>query len=241
MIEIKNFHCALNGRTILQHINYTQQLTGKLIGVLGPNGAGKSTLFKGILGFIHSNGTVHLDNHLLKYQLTRCAYIPQKSALDIDFPITVIDAIRSGAYTKGHLTDSQSSARNNLKRLMTLMELQSIKHKLISELSGGQLQRVLIARSLMQEKDIYFLDEPFVGIDFNSYEIIKNRLFDLRKNNKLIFIIHHDLNTAANLFDECILLNKEIIASGFTSEVLTDDNIRKTFLVQGGENDAFCQ
>lgn len=241
MIEIKNLHVALNGRTILQHINYTQQLTGMLIGVLGPNGAGKSTLFKGILGFIHSSGTVHLDNNLLKHQLTRCAYIPQKSAIDLHFPITVIDTIRSGAYTKGHLTDSQSNDRNKLKRLITLMELQSIKHKLISELSGGQLQRVLIARSLMQEKDIYFLDEPFVGIDFNSYEIIKNCLFDLRKNNKLIFIIHHDLNTAVSLFDECILLNKEIIVSGSTEKVLTDDNIRKTFLVQRGENDAFCQ
>ncbi|MEE1106845.1 metal ABC transporter ATP-binding protein [Macrococcoides canis] len=232
MLSIQNFNVTIDGRHILHNINYTQQLTGKLIGVLGPNGAGKSTLFKGILGFIRASGDVRLDNKPLIKQLTRCAYIPQKSSLDIEFPITVIDTISSGLYPVSLI--KQRSDNPKVHELMSLMELNDIQHKLISELSGGQLQRVLIARSLMQDKDIYFLDEPFVGIDFKSYEIIKDCIFKLKSNHKLIFIVHHDLNSASDLFDECILLNKEIIAEGTTKSILTDNNIKQTYFVQGG-------
>lgn len=96
MLSINNLNVFIDGRHILRNINYTQQLTGKLIGVLGPNGAGKSTLFKSLLSFIRSTGSVYVDNKPLNKQLTRCAYIPQKSSIDIEFPITVIDTIRSG-------------------------------------------------------------------------------------------------------------------------------------------------
>ncbi|WP_157820248.1 metal ABC transporter ATP-binding protein [Macrococcoides caseolyticum] len=232
MLSIHNLNVSIDGRHILHDINYTQQLTGKLIGVLGPNGAGKSTFFKGMLGFIRSTGAISLNNKPLIKQLTRCAYIPQKSSIDIEFPITVIDTIQSGLYPSSlrkHRSDNKKA-----NELMILMELSDIQHKLISDLSGGQLQRVLIARSLMQEKDIYFLDEPFVGIDFKSYEIIKDCIFKLKANHKLIFIVHHDLRSASDLFDECILLNKRIIAEGPTKSILTDDNIKKTYFVQGG-------
>ncbi|UBH22464.1 metal ABC transporter ATP-binding protein [Macrococcus armenti] len=232
MLSINNLNVFIDGRHILRNINYTQQLTGKLIGVLGPNGAGKSTLFKSMLSFIRSTGSVYVDNKPLNKQLTRCAYIPQKSSIDIEFPITVIDTIRSGLSPSPLMKYRADNKKVN--ELMTLMELNDIQHKLISDLSGGQLQRVLIARSLMEEKDIYFLDEPFVGIDFKSYEIIKDCIFKLKSNQKLIFIVHHDLRSAPELFDECILLNKEIIAQGPTESILTDDNIKQTYFVQGG-------
>ncbi|WP_414054492.1 metal ABC transporter ATP-binding protein [Macrococcus equi] len=236
MFQINDLHVVMNHQTILSHIHYTQHSTGKIIGIIGPNGAGKSTLFKSMLGFIPHSGNAYFNNQPLHSNRHLCSYVPQKSSIDLTFPITVEDVILSGLY--GASNTKKTSGFDKANALIKKMELTAFRHKSLDQLSGGQLQRVLLARSLMQEKSIYLLDEPFVGIDYKSYEIIRDCLFEIKRNNKLIFIIHHDLNSAHLLFDEIIMLNQTIVAYGPTQNTLTQENLSKTFLQAGGNADA---
>ncbi|MGK0553468.1 metal ABC transporter ATP-binding protein [Macrococcus capreoli] len=233
MFQINDLSVHINDQTILSHIHYTQQSSGKIIGILGPNGAGKSTLFKAILGFIPHTGDTYWNNKLLKNNTNLCSYVPQKSTVDLTFPITVEHVILSGLYN-GKLNTFNQNGMYKVNELLIQFELTHCRHKTLNTLSGGQLQRVLLARSLMQDKMIYFLDEPFVGIDFKSYDIIKKCIFELKNKDKLIFIIHHDLNSATSLFDDIIMLNKQVVATGPTETTLTQDNLEKTFFNTGG-------
>lgn len=233
MFQIKDINVVLDQQTILSHIHYTQQTTGKIIGILGPNGGGKSTLIKSILGFLPHDGDAYFNDKVIRDHKIMCSYVPQKATIDLTFPITVEQVIISGAYC-GKLRRAHHNIKDKVTRLLTQFELTAFKNRTLDTLSGGQLQRVLLARSLIQDKTIYFLDEPFVGIDFKSYEIIKKCLFELRDSSKLIFIVHHDLHTAKTLFDEVILLNQTIIASGKTATTLTQDNLAQTFISTGG-------
>ncbi|MCE4956553.1 metal ABC transporter ATP-binding protein [Macrococcoides caseolyticum] len=233
MFQINDLSVTINDQTILSHIHYTQESKGKIIGILGPNGAGKSTLIKSILGFTPHTGDAYWDNKSIKANKSLCSYVPQKSTVDLTFPITVEHVILSGLYN-GKLNMHNHNGMYKVNQLLIQFELSQYRNRTLDTLSGGQLQRVLLARSLMQDKMIYFLDEPFVGIDFKSYEIIKHCIFELKNEDKLIFIVHHDLNTAASLFDEIIMLNKKIIASGPTETTLTQDNLAKTFFNSGG-------
>ncbi|WP_414044318.1 metal ABC transporter ATP-binding protein [Macrococcus animalis] len=230
MFQIKDLSVSINNQSILSHIHYTQQSSGKLIGILGPNGAGKSTLFKSMLGFIQHEGSTYFNG--IPIDKRDCSYVPQKSTIDLTFPITVEQVILSGLYNGGLQYHNQKGLYK-VNALMVQFELTPFKNRTLDTLSGGQLQRVLIARSLMQEKQLYFLDEPFVGVDFRSYEIIQDCLFDLREQGKMIFIIHHDLNTAQALFDDLIMLNQTIIASGPVETALTQENLNKTYLSGG--------
>ena len=229
MIQIEHLSVAYQQTLALEDLSLTIQ-GPTILGILGPNGAGKSTLIKAMLGLLPHSGKVQLDQKDLSQVLQRVAYVEQKSAIDFHFPITVRECISLGLYP--HLSIFKRKSKEDLQKVenaLKLVNLLDLADRQIGQLSGGQFQRVLIARCLVQEADVIFLDEPFVGIDSVSEDIIMNTLRELRDKGKLILIVHHDLSKVPHYFDQVILLNRKLIASGPTNLIFNEDNLRKTY------------
>ena len=242
MIEIKNLTVTYKDTPALDNINVTLS-NSKIIGIVGPNGAGKSTLIKAVLNIISSKGIIKIDDKLSKDQLGSVAYVEQKINIDSNFPIKVRECVSLGIYPKiGLFKNLNKHDWQKVDGALKLVGLEEFSNRQISELSGGQFQRVLIARCLVQEAKYIFLDEPFVGIDSVSEEIIMNTLKKLRDNGHTILIVHHDLRKVHAYFDEVLLLNKKLISYGSTKETFTRENLTNTygtdlFFMGGGSND----
>lgn len=242
MIEIKNLTVTYKDTPALDNINVTLS-NSKIIGIVGPNGAGKSTLIKAVLNIISSKGIIKIDDKLSKDQLGSVAYVEQKINIDYNFPIKVRECVSLGIYPKiGLFKNLNKSDWQKVDEALKLVGLEEFSNRQISELSGGQFQRVLIARCLVQEAKYIFLDEPFIGIDSVSEEIIMNTLRKLRDNSHTILIVHHDLRKVHAYFDEVLLLNKKLISYGSTKETFTRENLTNTygtdlFFMGGGSND----
>ena len=242
MIEIKNLTVTYKDTPALDNINVTLS-NSKIIGIVGPNGAGKSTLIKAVLNIISSKGIIKIDDKLSKDQLGSVAYVEQKINIDYNFPIKVRECVSLGIYPKiGLFKNLNKHDWQKVDGALKLVGLEEFSNRQISELSGGQFQRVLIARCLVQEAKYIFLDEPFIGIDSVSEEIIMNTLRKLRDNGHTILIVHHDLRKVHAYFDEVLLLNKKLISYGSTKETFTRENLTNTygtdlFFMGGGSND----
>ncbi len=213
--------------------------TPSIVGIIGPNGAGKSTLIKAALKLIPSSGNMSVDKKALKDFQKEIAYVEQKTAVDYTFPITVKEVVSLGLYPKmGMFQRMSANDWQKVTAALAAVEMESFAERQIGELSGGQFQRVLIARTLVQDANYIFLDEPFVGIDATSEAIIVGLLRNLRDAGKTIFIIHHDLGKITEYFDYLVLLNQTLIAAGPVSEVFTESNLKQTFgdaiIVKGG-------
>lgn len=242
MIEIKNLTVTYKDTPALDNINVTLS-NSKIIGIVGPNGAGKSTLIKAVLNIISSKGIIKIDDKLSKDQLGSVAYVEQKINIDYNFPIKVRECVSLGIYPKiGLFKNLNKHDWQKVDGALKLVGLEEFSNRQISELSGGQFQRVLIARCLVQEAKYIFLDEPFIGIDSVSEEIIMNTLKKLRDNGHTILIVHHDLRKVHAYFDEVLLLNKKLISYGSTKETFTRENLTHAygtdlFFMGGGSND----
>ena len=229
MIEMKNLSVSYQGQLALEPTSLT--IKGPTItGIIGPNGAGKSTLIKGMLGIVESEGQTFLDRKPMKQELSEIAYVEQKIHIDYNFPIKVKECVSLGLYPKIKLFQRlKASDWEKVARALKIVGLEEFAERQISQLSGGQFQRVLIARCLVQEADYIFLDEPFVGIDSVSEEIIMATLRQLRKDGKTILIVHHDLSKVVAYFDQVLLLNKRVVAFGSTESTFTKENMQKTY------------
>ena len=229
MIEMKNLSVSYQGQLALEPTSLT--IKGPTItGIIGPNGAGKSTLIKGMLGIVESEGQTFLDRKPMKQELNKIAYVEQKIHIDYHFPIKVKECVSLGLYPKIKLFQRlKASDWEKVARALKIVGLEEFAERQISQLSGGQFQRVLIARCLVQEADYIFLDEPFVGIDSVSEEIIMKTLRQLRKAGKTILIVHHDLSKVVTYFDQVLLLNKKVIAFGSTESTFTKENMQQTY------------
>lgn len=242
MVDIKNLTVTYKDTPALENIN-VKLSKSKIIGIVGPNGAGKSTLIKAILNIIPSKGIVTIDDKVSKEQLSNVAYVEQKIKIDYTFPIKVRECVSLGIYPKiGLFKKLKKEDWKKVDDALKLVGLEEYSNRQISELSGGQFQRVLIARCLVQEAKYIFLDEPFIGIDSVSEEIIMSTLRKLRDNGHTILIVHHDLRKVHAYFDEVLLLNKKLISYGSTKETFTRENLTNTygtdlFFMGGGSND----
>lgn len=208
-----------------------QLSAGKLTGIVGPNGAGKSTLMKGILRLIKTqSGRIFYGEEPLSKQRQKIAYVEQRQDIDLSFPIDVFGVVLFGTYP--HLKMFQRPGKKEKAFALECLEkvgLTKFADRQISELSGGQLQRVFIARALAQQAEWILLDEPFAGIDATSEKIIIELLKKLRDEGKSIVIVHHDLHKVTDYFDEVILLNKGLIAAGPVDQTYTTKNMEKTY------------
>lgn len=228
--EVKGMTVCYKDKLALLNINLKIP-KGVLMAVVGPNGAGKSTLIKAILGIlkpVKGNVTFHNESYSGKRKLI--AYVPQNGSVDWDFPTDVLDVVLMGTYGDlGWLKRPKKSDRERAIEALRKVSMASLLERQISELSGGQKQRVFIARALVQDADIYFLDEPLQGVDAKTEKDIIEVLKELRNSGKTVVVVHHDLQTVPEYFDYVTLLNKEVISYGPVSEVFTDDNLNITY------------
>ncbi|KXT77016.1 metal ABC transporter ATP-binding protein [Streptococcus sp. DD12] len=229
MIRIEHLSVSYQETLALEEL--TLRLTGPSItGIIGPNGAGKSTLIQALIGLIPHQGQVLVDQKPIKSQLGKIAYVAQKANLDMTFPLTVRECVALGSYAKVPLFKPLSATIwESVHQALKQVGLEDLAQRQISQLSGGQFQRVLLARCLMQEAQVILLDEPFVGIDSVSEGIIIHLLKNLKEQGKLILIVHHDLTTVSRYFDQILLLNRKLIAYGPTQTTFTEENLRKTY------------
>ncbi|GCF93154.1 manganese ABC transporter ATP-binding protein [Enterococcus florum] len=226
MIECKQLSVSYNNQVVaLKDIDFV--LEGPTItGIIGPNGAGKSTLLKAILSVIPHKGATLIDGQPSEKVLSSIAYVEQKSAIDFTFPITVKECVSLGTYPAvGLFKRLKKKNWQDVAHALEQVGLSDYSNRQISELSGGQFQRVLVARCLVQQAEYIFLDEPFVGIDSVSEGIIMQTLQQLKAEGKTILIVHHDLGRVEQYFDQVILLNKQLIAAGKTRETFCKRNL----------------
>ncbi|MDG5786576.1 metal ABC transporter ATP-binding protein [Evansella sp. AB-P1] len=240
-IIVDHLSVHYHGNLALKNVSFSIN-EGNIVGVIGPNGAGKSTLMKAMLGLEKYTGKVTIFGKKIREVRKNIAYVPQRSTIDWDFPVRVEDVVLMGRYP--HIPWYKRPSRND-KRIVNdslrKVGMEDFANRQIGELSGGQQQRVFIARSLTQNADIFFLDEPFVGIDVKSEEIIVNLLHELRNANKTIFVIHHDISKVEKYFDQLVLLNQELIHAGSVKDVYSAENLKRayqgstTFIQEGKE------
>ena len=229
MIRIENLSVSYKETLALKDISLVLQ-GPTITGIIGPNGAGKSTLLKGMLGIIPHEGHAFIEDKEMKKSLKKVAYVEQKIHIDYNFPIKVKECVSLGLYPSIPLFHTlKASHWKKVADALEIVGLSDYADRQISQLSGGQFQRVLIARCLVQDADYILLDEPFVGIDSVSEEIIMNTLRELKKAGKTVLIVHHDLGKVAHYFDQVLLLNKELIAFGPTKETFTQANLKQAY------------
>lgn len=229
-IIVNNISVSYDGNEVVKDVSFAFE-PGKLIGVLGPNGAGKSTLIKAMLGLIHKNsGEVLFGTKKINEMRKNIAYVPQRSNIDWNFPIIVRDTVLLGTYPKiGLLRRPRKADKEWAMDCLKQVGMEDFAKRQIGELSGGQQQRVFIARALAQRADYFFLDEPFVGIDVSSEEVIIDILRQLKRAGKVVFVVHHDLSKVKSYFDDLVLINKELIGAGPVSEVFQSGNMTKAY------------
>jgi len=211
-----------------------------ITGIIGPNGAGKSTLLKAILGLIQSSGEILIDGEPTKKVLQKIAYVEQKSHIDFTFPITIRECVALGRTVKKK--PLQRLTKEDWEKVDAAIEevgLTDLASRQIGALSGGQFQRVLLARCMVQEAQYIFLDEPFVGIDMLSEKVIMTILRKWKEEGKTILMVNHDLSKVKEYFDQVILVKHAIVASGKTEDVfikkyLDDVYGGSVYIPQGG-------
>ena len=204
---------------------------GILMAVVGPNGAGKTTLIKTILGLLKpAAGQVLIYGKSYAEQRHLVGYVPQRGSVDWDFPTNVLDVVTMGRYgALGWLRRPGKQERVLALDALEKVGMAAFADRQISQLSGGQQQRVFLARALVQDAQIYFMDEPFQGVDATTERAIVSLLRALRAAGKTVVVVHHDLQTVPEYFDWVTLLNVRRIASGPVADAFTEQNLRLAY------------
>lgn len=229
-IIVRDLTVAYRDKPVLWDIDLTVP-KGILMAIVGPNGAGKTTLIKSMLGLLKiAAGQVLVFDRMYKQQRQRVAYVPQRGTVDWEFPTSVLDVVLMGLYGKlGWFRRPGKVEKAKAREALAKVGIADLESRQIKQLSGGQQQRVFLARALVQDADLYFMDEPFQGVDATTERAIIDLLRSLREKGKTVLVVHHDLQTVTEYFDYVMLLNVRKIASGPISEVFTLDNLRKTY------------
>ena len=229
-LAINDLTVAYNSKPALWDVDLDVP-PGVLMGIVGPNGAGKSTLIKAALSLIpRAAGSVLFFGKPYERVRDRVGYVPQRGSVDWDFPTSVLDVVTMGLY--GHVGWIRRTGRKERELAMEALRqvgMQELAHRQISQLSGGQQQRTFLARALVQDADLYFMDEPFAAVDAVTERAIISILHELRSRGKTVLVVHHDLQTVADYFDSVALLNVSIVAAGPIEEIFTNELIERTY------------
>lgn len=232
MLEVKQLSVHYRGVQALNNINFAIT-SGELVGLIGPNGAGKSTLVKALLGLLPMQGRAALYGRPLQQQRHRVAYVPQRSQIDWDYPVTAWSVVMMAqTASTGWFKKPNCQAERLVQEALERVEMFNLRHRQIGQLSGGQQQRVFLARALAQQADLFFFDEPFTGIDKKTEAIILGIFAELRAQGKTLLICSHEWGDALNRYDRLLLLNRNLLANDAPKAVMTFDNIQRAY----GEN-----
>jgi manganese/zinc/iron transport system ATP- binding protein len=230
VLEVHDLTVSYDKKPVLWGIDLTVP-KGSLVGIIGPNGAGKSTLIKSVMGLIPlGSGYAELFGKPLDEVRGQVSYVPQRGTVDWDFPASVMDVVLMGRYGKlGLFRRPKKADREAALTALRQVGMETYINRQISQLSGGQQQRVFIARALAQQADIYFLDEPFAGVDAATEKAIITLLRKMSEEGKTVIVVHHDLQSVETYFNWIILLNTRLVASGPTEEVFTQQLLQETY------------
>lgn len=230
VVSVNNLSVSYHGEKALHNVTFEAE-AGQLVGIIGPNGAGKSTLIKAMMGLISKEkGQVEVFEKPVSKVRKRIAYVPQRSDIDMDFPVLVEDVVVMGRYP--HLSWWRRPGQKDRALALNCLDkvgMGAFAKRQIGQLSGGQQQRVFIARALAQQAELFFLDEPFAGIDMTSETIIIDILRELKNEGKTLFVVHHDLSKVEEYFDSLLLLNKELKGFGPKKDVFQVDLVSATY------------
>jgi manganese/zinc/iron transport system ATP- binding protein len=229
-LEVRDLTVAYREKPVLWDVDLSIP-EGQLCAIVGPNGAGKSTLIKAVLGLVpKASGTVQFFGQPLEAARRRIGYVPQRSTVDWDFPTSALDVVLMGLYGRlGWLRRPGRAEREEAMRALEQVGLADFAQRQIAQLSGGQQQRVFLARALAQNSDLYFMDEPFAGVDAVTEEAILQVMHELKGRGKTVVVVHHDLETVRDYFDHLTLLNVQVIASGPLEQTFTTENLKATY------------
>lgn len=230
-VEVHDLTIAYGAKPVLWDVDMLIP-QGRLAAVMGPNGAGKTTLIRAMLGLIKPiSGDVHiLGNEDGKSMKHRVAYVPQSGSVDWDFPATVLDVVMMGRYAQlGWFRRPGKAERRLAYETLDKVGMRAFAGRQISQLSGGQQQRVFLARALIQDADLYFMDEPFKGVDAQTEKSIVLLLKELKNQGKTVVVVHHDMQTVREYFDWVALINLRVVANGPIEEVFNEENVRRAF------------
>lgn len=231
ILEVQNLTVAYSqSAPVLQNIDLALP-PNKVIGIIGPNGAGKSTLLKAAMGLVgYQQGVIRLLGQPIEKVRRWISYVPQKESIDWDFPASVFDIVLLGRYNRLKFFERPKKAdKEAAMQCIEQVGMLALAHKQIGELSGGQQQRILLARALAQDAQLYFMDEPFTGVDITTEKTMVQLLKSMVVSGKTIVVVHHNLGSVQEYFDTLVLLNETVIAIGDTSEVFTADLLQKTY------------
>ncbi len=229
-LEIHDLTVAFDRKPVLWNIDLKIP-QGKLVGIIGPNGAGKSTLIKAVMGILPlSSGYSKLFDQDIEAVRHKVSYVPQRESVDWDFPASVLDVVLMGRYGKlGLFRRPRKADRDVAMDCLKKVGMEAYAQRQISQLSGGQQQRTFLARALAQQADLYFMDEPFAGIDAATEKTIINLLRSMTQSHKTVIVVHHDLHSVPQYFDWVILLNTRLVAYGPTEVTFTQQNLHETY------------
>ncbi len=229
-VSIHDLTVAYNRKPVLWDVDLDIP-EGKLVAIVGPNGAGKSTLIKAVMDIVpRASGDILLYGKPFKKQRDLVAYVPQRESVDWDFPIDAIGVVLMGCYRKiGWCRPIRQSDKIKAMHALDRVGMAEYAHRQINQLSGGQQQRVFLARALAQDSSIYFMDEPFASVDAATERAIVSVLSELRSSGKTVVVVHHDLQTVSEYFDNVIMLNMRVVAHGPVDKIFTNENLKKTY------------
>ncbi len=204
---------------------------GSLVGIVGPNGAGKSTLLKAVMDLIpRASGRVEVFGQPYRSCRNRVGYVPQRESVDWDFPVDALDVVTMGLYREiGWCFPVRKKHKDKAMEALDRVGIADLAFRQISKLSGGQQQRTFLARALVQDADLYLMDEPFAAVDAATERAIVELLSDMKQHGKTAVVIHHDLQTVPEYFDYVVLLNMRVVAHGPVAETFTQENLQKTY------------
>lgn len=229
-IQVADLTVAYQRKPVLWEISL-EIPKGALVGLVGPNGAGKSTLLKAMLNMVSQvSGEITLEGSPIADQRKKIAYVPQRESVDWDFPASVLDVVTMGLYRKiGWFMPVRKQHKQLALQALEQVGIADLASRQISQLSGGQQQRTFLARALVQNADLYLMDEPFAAVDAATEQSIVSVLRSMQSHGKTMLVVHHDLHTVPEYFDYLILLNVHAVAFGPMTSTFTTDNLRKTY------------
>lgn len=229
-LSVHDLTVAYHRKPVIWDVGFDVE-PGQLVGVVGPNGAGKSTLLKAILDLTPAvSGRVRVFGEPYEENRGRVGYVPQRESVDWDFPVDALDVVTMGLYRRiGWCRPVRKQHRDLAMAALDRVGMADLAGRQISQLSGGQQQRTFLARALVQDADLYFMDEPFAAVDASTEAAIVELLRDMKRQGKTALVVHHDLQTVPEYFDSVLLLNMRVVAHGPVDEVFTPENLQKTY------------